>query len=54
LVNSNGLITFGSGTTAYINTDLAISPSQAAIVLRWDDWRTDVNTADRVLYRLDE
>jgi len=54
LVNSNGLITFGSGTTAYINTDLATSPSQAAIVLRWDDWRTDVNTADRVLYRLDE
>jgi len=54
LVNSNGLITFGSGTTAYINTDLATSPSHAARSVLWDDWRTDVNTADRVLYRLDE
>ena len=54
MVNSNGLITFGSGTTAYINTDLATSPSHAARSVLWDDWRTDVNTADRVLYRLDE
>lgn len=52
--NSNGLITFGSGTTAYANTDLTSSPTQPAIAVLWDDWRTDVNANDRLLYRFDD
>jgi hypothetical protein len=36
-VNSNALITFGSGTTAYNNTDLTNSPSQACIADLWQD-----------------
>lgn len=52
--NTNGLITFGSGTNAYSNTDLTTSPTQASIAVLWDDWRTDVNSADRVLYKLED
>ncbi|MBA4062952.1 MAG: hypothetical protein C0501_04450 [Isosphaera sp.] len=37
-VNSNGLITFGSSTTAFGNTDLTADPDQAAIAVLWDDW----------------
>jgi hypothetical protein len=37
-VSSNGLITFGSGNNAYVNTDLTDSPSQAAISPLWTDW----------------
>jgi hypothetical protein len=37
-VNSNGLITFGSPTTAFSNTDLTAGPTQAAIAVLWDDW----------------
>ena len=36
--SSNGLITFGSGTTAYANTDLTSSPSEATIAGLWDDF----------------
>lgn len=40
-VNSNGMITFGSGLTgsgSYNNTDLTSAPSQAIIAPLWDDW----------------
>ncbi|HKD36801.1 MAG TPA: dockerin type I domain-containing protein, partial [Pirellulales bacterium] len=40
-VNSNGMITFGSGLTgsgSYTNTDLTTAPSQAIISPLWDDW----------------
>jgi methionine-rich copper-binding protein CopC len=35
--SSNGLITFGSGNSAYHATNLAGSPSQAAIAVYWTD-----------------
>jgi subtilisin family serine protease len=37
-VSSNGLITFGSGTNAYLNADLTSGPVQRAIAVLWDDW----------------
>ena len=40
-INSNGMITFGSGLTgsaSYTNTDLTNAPSQAIIAPLWDDW----------------
>jgi hypothetical protein len=40
-VNSNGMITFGSGLLgngSYTNTDLTTAPSQAIIAPLWDDW----------------
>jgi hypothetical protein len=37
-VNSNGLITFGSATTAFDNQNLTGSPAQASIAVLWDDW----------------
>ncbi len=37
-VSSNGLVTFGSGTTAANNTNLASSPTQEAIAPLWDNW----------------
>lgn len=36
--SSNGLITFGSGNSAYSNTDLTNQPTQAAIAPLWTDW----------------
>jgi len=36
-VSSNGLVTFGSATTAYRNSDLSSSPTQPAIAVLWDD-----------------
>ncbi|HWP40395.1 MAG TPA: M36 family metallopeptidase, partial [Tepidisphaeraceae bacterium] len=58
-VSSNGLITFGGLNSAYINTDLASSPSQRAIAVLWDDLVTNrTSTAsgagnDAVLYRFE-
>lgn len=48
-VSSNGLITFGSATSAYINTDLTASPTQAALAVAWDDWRTNTSAAADVV-----
>src|SRR5260370_131567 len=36
--SSNGLITFGSGNSAFMNGDLKSSPTQAAISPFWDDY----------------
>ena len=36
-VSSNGLITFGSGNSAYTPTNLTTSPTQAAIAAYWTD-----------------
>jgi subtilisin family serine protease len=36
-VDSNGMITFGSGTSSYLNSDLNGSPTQAAIAPLWTD-----------------
>jgi hypothetical protein len=37
-VSSKGIITFGSGFTSGINSNLRNSPQQAAIVPLWNDW----------------
>lgn len=37
-VNSNGLVTFGTGTAEYFNGDLTGAPAQAALAVLWDDW----------------
>jgi hypothetical protein len=57
-VSSNGLITFGSANSAFTNTDLTSSPTQASISPLWDDWATNFNgsgtvTNSAVLYKLD-
>lgn len=39
-VSSNGLITFGSSNSAFVNTDLTSSPTQACIAPFWDDLHT--------------
>jgi autotransporter-associated beta strand protein len=36
-ISSNGLLTFGTGNSAYANTDLTSAPGQAAIAPLWDD-----------------
>lgn len=52
-VSSNGIVSFGQGTAEFTNTDLAneLPPMIAAL---WDDWRTDVDAQDQVLYRFDD
>jgi subtilisin family serine protease len=37
-VSSNGLITFGSGNSSFVNTALTSGPTQAAIAVLWDDF----------------
>ena len=39
-VSTNGLITFGSGTSTYTNGDLTTNPVEATIAPLWDDWVT--------------
>jgi hypothetical protein len=55
-VSTNGLITFGSGTTAFSNTNLTLGPVQAAIAVAWDNWLTNVNGTpdDLVLYQFQD
>ncbi len=36
--SSNGLITFGSANSEYVNTNLTNDPAQAAIAPLWTDW----------------
>ena len=48
-VSDNGLITFVTGNSSPTNSNLASSPSQAAIAVSWDDWRTDAGANDQVL-----
>src|SRR5262249_17746134 len=36
-VSTNGLITFGTGNTAFTNADLTTAPAQATIAPFWDD-----------------
>jgi Ca2+-binding RTX toxin-like protein len=53
-VSSNGLITFDSGFANAVNSNLVLSPSQAAIAPYWDDVRTDIDGLDLVLARFDD
>jgi len=50
--NVNGLITFGSGTTAWSNGDMK-SLSQPAIAVLWDDWDQGQGVP-QALYRFDD
>ncbi|MGH7179998.1 MAG: M36 family metallopeptidase, partial [Tepidisphaeraceae bacterium] len=53
-VTDNGLISFGSSTTAFANNNLIRSPSQPVILPFWDDWATDSpSVTDQVLYKFD-
>ncbi|MBC8106998.1 MAG: M36 family metallopeptidase, partial [Anaerolineae bacterium] len=52
-VNDNGLITFGSGSDAFANNNMTFSLAQPAIAALWDDWATDRDGSDKVLYSLD-
>lgn len=56
--NPNGLMSFGTSTTNWTNGDLTSSPSQRALAILWDDWRTDGASApgatdSAVLYKID-
>jgi extracellular elastinolytic metalloproteinase len=53
-VSTNGVITFGSPTTEYINTDLTAVPPQATIAALWDDLITLATGDSSVLYRFDD
>ena len=55
-VSSNGLITFNSGTTAYANTNLTSSPTQAAIAPLWSDWVKTANDpgGEMILYKFED
>ncbi len=54
-VNSNGMITFGSGltgTSSFSNSDLTTTPSQATIAPLWDDWIVTGGTQSAVYYQV--
>src|SRR5262249_12003027 len=44
-VSSNGLLTFGTGNTAFTNADLTTTPAQASIAAFWDDLHTEGDDA---------
>jgi glucose/arabinose dehydrogenase len=44
--STNGLITFGSGSTSRSNSNLTSSPNQRTIAVLWDDW---VNTSGNAM-----
>jgi hypothetical protein len=52
------LITFGATNSSNANGDLVSNPSQPAIAVLWDDWRTDIDPSvmvnSAVLYKLDD
>ena len=51
--SDNGFVSFGASSTVSANTDMT-SPSAARFAALWDDWYTQVNAADQVLYRFDD
>ena len=53
-VSSNGLITFGSANSAFTNSDLTAEPPETAIAVLWDDWVTNRDATDQVLYKFDD
>jgi hypothetical protein len=59
IVSVNGLITFGSSSAYFANSNLSSTPTERAIAPLWDDWRTDQDTVvsgplnDVVLYKID-
>ena len=53
IVSTNGLITFGSGTTSATNTNLTSSPTQRTIAPLWDDWE-DITSSAMILGRYED
>jgi len=53
-VDSNGLLTFGSGTSSRYNNTLTVEPAQAAIAPFFDDLTTTRNANDQVLYQFQD
>jgi large repetitive protein len=59
-VSSNGLITFGSGTSIYQNNNLSTTTfdtytlNMPAIAVYWDDLVTRNNANDQILYKLQD
>ena len=51
--NANGLISFNAAVAAFSNTDLSSSPTGSVIAPYWDDLRTDVDSSDMVLGKID-
>jgi hypothetical protein len=51
-VSTNGLVTFGSGNTAYQNNDMK-SITQAAIAVLWDDWVIG-DVTPQVVYKFED
>ena len=52
-VSSNGLITFNSSNTEFLNSNLLSTPIQRSIAPLWDDWLTERTPADQVLFRME-
>jgi extracellular elastinolytic metalloproteinase len=52
-VCDNGFVSFGVVSTAYSNTDMT-SPSAPRFAALWDDWYTQIDANDQVLYRFDD
>jgi Ca2+-binding RTX toxin-like protein len=52
-VSENGLITFGSPERAYTNTNLS-NINQAVIAPLWDDWVTNRDANDQVVYQIQD
>lgn len=50
-VSTNGLVTFGSGTTAYDNTNMS-NLTMSAIAVLWDDWV--LGATPMVLYKISD
>ncbi len=52
-LSTNGMVTFGAADAEYSNADFAsINRVLPTIAPFWDDWRTEVNDDDRLLYQL--
>lgn len=52
-ISDNALITFGAGSTLYRNNNMTRDPAQPGIAVLWDDWATDHDANDQVLYFFD-
>jgi VCBS repeat-containing protein len=53
-VSNNGLITFGSGNTNFVNTNLSTPLPQSAIAVFWDDLVTFDSSSSQVLYTIQD
>ena len=52
-VSTNGLITFDAANNLYQNTDFTSNIDTPAIAALWDDFRTDIDSMDMVIGKID-